>query len=214
MLTVPSVAAMHALISILNDEFAGFLQFKNPFALDEAGRADRAHLLLCNITAVFVPENGTFSEMLAWPASEPALEAMMAETASGQPADRWYRHVGAALELLRDRALAGVQVKVAVEIQLTFDSFAAVRNAVHLNYDMVRPSKCADLWANFGGLEEVRVGAVSMLNACVFGQLSLVERVLNTKKRADGTLEACSGDVTPGWGKRRRVGRRRCTLLR
>ena len=38
LLTVPSVAAMHALISILNDEFAGFLQFKNPFALDEAGR--------------------------------------------------------------------------------------------------------------------------------------------------------------------------------
>eukprot|EP00729_Bicosta_minor_P010889 gene10889-6942_t len=105
---------------------------------------------------MFVPENGTFSEMLAWPTSEPALEAMMAETASGQPADRWYRHVGAALELLRDRALAGVQVKVAVEIQLTFDSFAAVRNAVHLNYDMVRPSKCVDLWANFGGLEKVR----------------------------------------------------------
>lgn len=196
LLTVPSVAAMHALIAILNDEFAGFVQFKNPFELDEAGRAARGHLLLCNITAVYAPGGGTYREMLAWPTSGPALEAMMAETASGQPAERWKRHVAAALALLRDPALADVQVKVAVEIQLTFDSFAVVRGAGHLNYDMVRPGKDKDLWANFGGLEE-EVAAISMLSACIRGQLSLVERFLMApvEKRADGTLLKCGGNV-------------------
>jgi hypothetical protein len=132
LLTGPGVLSMHAAIAETNAAFKGTLQVKNPFAMDEAARSLRDHLLLLNMLVVFAPKL-TFGELMAEPATAPII-ADLRSVRDNEPTERWHRHNAAAVAVLKDASLADVPVQIAAEVQATFDAFGEAREQMHSAY--------------------------------------------------------------------------------
>ena len=186
LLTGGGVGAVRAAIAGTSAACGGLVQLKNPFGLSEARRAERAHLLLLNLTVVFA-SGTTVAALLAEPAAAALLAGVRARP-DGEPQERWERHFDAAVALLRTPALGPVPVTLCAEVQVTFDSFAVSRGAMHYPYDIVRAGDDGALARNFqsaggaaagGAAPEPEEEGWDLASACGKGQLSVATRFLD-----------------------------------
>lgn len=168
--------SVKAAMSALSTLFGGFIRVKNPFALNEAQREERFHLLLINVTVVFAT-GLTFAQLLADPRSQKLIAPMRKEHDS-EPLERKQRHFDAAMAVLTSPVLAKVLVNVCCEVQFTFDYYAEIRAWLHYCYDVSRAADCYALYANFAADNATQeVVPTTMKDACELGYLSVVKQL-------------------------------------
>eukprot|EP00729_Bicosta_minor_P005606 gene5606-19228_t len=178
LLTGDGVLSVHAAIGKLSELFEGLIQVKDPFDLPLDEREARNHLLLVNVTGVFDP-NTTVKDLLDEPATKPLLAKMHEVTESaGEPNERHQRLFDEAVAVLRHPSLAAEQVKILVEVQITFTAYSDVKDEAHNMYDGSRAVDSNSLAAAFSGLMEEEVVADDLESASSNGQLSAARRLV------------------------------------
>jgi ankyrin repeat protein len=189
LMTGPGVVSIYAILTGLSNQGDGLLQLKNPFALDDERREQRAHLLLMNGNIIF-DAGMTIGELVTGSAAENVFADFGGLTDHGEPQERWVSMCKQARSILQHGSLVAVQASAGAEVQVTLDAVTTARGWMHYAYDCNRASTDIELYTNFAGIgKKMEEDEHDLYTAAFDGLVELVKEFL------EDSDEDVEGDV-------------------